>query len=125
MSNTNGSTDSSSTTTTTTTTNPHPLLDFCHKIASNAQELCKFLNNPNAESSITDNLRAALLAGDFDGVKAELINESPSLVETQVLIDDLRLNDGSTSAGWVLRTLTDQIAGRWTQGTTMTPPVSP
>ena len=111
------------TTTTATTTSPHPLLDFCHLIAYNPKALSAFLDGFNPAP--TQELHDALHSGIFDNVRAVLIKESTNLVKVPVTVDDLRLDDGSTNAGWVLSTLMDQINGGWTAPATPKPPTSP
>jgi hypothetical protein len=135
MSNTNGTngtngtwnteTASGTTTTTTTTTaSLHPLLDFCHRIAYDPRALSAFLDGFNPAPSTA--LHEALHSGHFENVHNVLKDENPSLVSVPIEVEDLRLSDGSTNAGWVLSTLMDQING-WTPppAPPPTPPTSP
>ncbi len=101
----------------------HPHLDFCHSLASDAQALCDFLGGRNPAP--TQEIHDALVHGDFDALKTELLKENPNLIEVSVPIEDLRLNDGSTNAGWVLKTLTAQLSGQWASLSTPTSPTNP
>jgi hypothetical protein len=92
--------------------NNHPLLDFCHKIAYDPHALCAFLDGTKLSPSPA--LDEALHSGIFKNVQDVLSGESTNLIKVQVQVDDLRLDDGSTNAGWVLSTLMDQINGGWT-----------
>ena len=110
-------------TSTNGSTSAHPLLDFCHLIAYNPKALSAFLDGFNPAPSAE--LHDALHSGSFDNVQAVLLKESANLIKVPLTIDDLRLNDGSANAGWVLSTLMDQINGGWTAPATQTRPPSP